>query len=164
MENQPTKLDVKYNEIYDSANRLQLLLPLFQQIGLSVEDATILSFIVLGNTAGETEPTLPEILKKIKLPRKNSKYDTTQLERFLQLIGKEIESFDKYGIVKMNTQELVRFSKNHKYITLYGMNVMPLTYKNMVRLLTTNPGYVISVILGVYDALGIILKFLKVIE
>jgi hypothetical protein len=158
------KVDVKYEEIYDSATRLQTIMPVLEQIGLNNEDITLMAYLVLGNTSGRNEPTLPEILKKVRLPRKKGKYDTAALSRYITMLGNEIASFDKYGIVKMNTQELVKFSQNHKYITVYGMKVMPLTYKNLVRLLTTNPDYVISVFLGIYEALGTILKFLGAIE
>lgn len=158
------KMDVKveYNDIFDSATRIQMVMPLAQQLGLSDEDVFLLAYVILGNTPTDKEPSLPDILKKIQLPKVKGQYDKEKLARYLKYIGNELKAFDQYGILRMDTKTLIKFSQNHKYLTVYGFNVLVPTYKNLVRLLTENPDYVISVLLGIHESLGTILDFLNV--
>ena len=150
------------NDIYDYENRWYMIEKVAESFGIDDITKILLEFIVMGNVS--TNATLPEILKKFKLPVKDAVYDRDKLIRWTDMIAKEMESLDKYGVLKMDSAQLIRESQNGKYLTIATMQIDYIVYYSIYKLLKEKPDYVIKVLFGVFEALRTILKFLEVKE
>ncbi len=158
MTEEKIKLEDIYDNIYDYENRWYLIEAFAKTIGLSNLDEIILKFVVMGNISDN--PDFFDVLKKIKLPTRKVKYNKDKLERWAGLIRNEMEALDKYGVLKMDTLTLLKESQNGRYVTVATMNINVLIYKSIYKILTDSPEYLLQVIYGVYDSLGMIVKFL----
>lgn len=156
MEN--VKAKVKWNDIYDSSNRTSLIFSVGKSMGLSEEDMELLVFMALGNTGGGN---LPEILRKMKLPKADFEYDKDKLEKYREHILKQMKDFDHYGILDMSQNEINKMAVNHKWLTVYSAKIDPVIYMSVYRLLKEKPEYVVSVMAGIRNALDVILNFIK---
>lgn len=157
------KVQIEHKQIHDYSMRLRTLTDLAKNMGISEDEMLILMFAVMGDLEDEDKIMLSNILKKVHLPRVKAKYNTDKLKRLIELLNRQLKSYaEDYGILNLETQEVLRMSRNGEYITVYGMKVLPYTLHRVIDLLDRNPDYAISILLGIYEALGRILKFLGV--
>ena len=158
MTEEKMKLDEIFNNIFDYENRWYLIEEFAKTIGLSNIDEIILKFVTMGNVSDN--PDFFDVLKKLKLPTREVKYNKEKVERWAKLIRNEMEALDKYGVLKMDTLTLLKESKNGRYVTVATMNINVLVYKSIYKILIESPQYLLQVIYGIYNSLGMIVKFL----
>ncbi len=148
--------------IYDYSNRWYLMEAIAGKFGVDKEALTILEFIVMGNP--DAAASLPDVLKKFKLPVKDGKYDVKKMQRWIDLIVRQMKDMDKTGVLDLDMMTVLRESKNGKYMTMGTVELDYVVYKSVYEILRNNPQYLVKVLLGVYEALGMILRFLGVEE
>ena len=157
------KVKIEHKQIHDYSMRLRTIMDIGKSMGLSEEETALLMFAVMGDLEDEEKLRVPDVLKKIKLPRVKAKYKTEKLKRWIELLNRQLKAYaEDYGILDLETKEVLRMSRNGEYITVFGVKVLPYTLHRLIDLLDRNPDYAISVLLGIYEALGKILKFLGV--
>lgn len=157
------KVQIEHKQIHDYSMRLRTIMDMGKSMGLSEEETALLMFAVMGDLEDEEKLRVPDVLKKIKLPRVKAKYKTEKLKRWIELLNRQLKAYaEDYGILDLETKEVLRMSRNGEYITVFGVKVLPYTLHRLIDLLDRNPDYAISVLLGIYEALGKILKFLGV--
>ena len=155
------KIEIAHKQIHDYSMRLRTIAEIGNSIGLSKDETTILMFAVMGDL--DKDYKLSEILKKVKLPQVNAKYNTEKLKKYIKYLNRQLKSIaNDYGILDLEKGEVLRKSRNGEYITAFGLQVTPYTLQRMIKLLDRAPDYAISTMLGIYEALGKILKFLDV--
>jgi len=156
------KLKDIFSDIYDYENRLYIVHEFAQMVGLDADLESILSFIVMGNIF--ENPSLPDILKKTKIPTVPVEYDKEKLKKWQDYLVRELKSLDKYGVLDMSKMEILKATKNGKYLTILSAKMLPLIYMSVLDIIERNPQYIVSVMYGVYKALGKILRFVGTVE
>lgn len=151
---------VEHSQLVDYENRIKTISTLAEMIGLNKEDALLLMFLTFGDTAENA--SLPDVIKKIKLPNVKGKYNKEKMKRYCRLIANRLKELDNYGIVDLDREAVLRMSRNKEYITVFGMEIIPIVYYNIYHLLVENPDYFVNVILGIKQSLDIIVKFLDI--
>ena len=150
------KVEIDKRDMVDFSNRMSTAVQIGNSIGLNRDDMSLLLFILMGDAK---EGNLNDILKKVKLPRVAKGYNREKLRKYCSMIAERMKEIDNYGILSMDKKELIRMSKNNEYITIFGMQVLPMVYADIYRILSINSDYAISTFLGIYEALGKILEF-----
>ena len=158
----PTKYSIKKTQVFDSSNRMAIAKTFFEEMGISDIDKYILAFLLKGNTSG-AEPSFPDILKKIYLPRvKISDFDRKNMLKWIDLLKRQLKELDSYGIADLEGQKLIKMAKNGKYISTFGMRIDPVVYRSIIEILERSPGYVLEVFLGVGLFIDMLADFLKI--
>jgi len=156
------KLKDIYDDIYDYENRLHIINEFAKMIGLDDELINILAFISMGNVF--SNPSLPDVLKKTKIPVVPVEYDKDKLKKWQEYLVRELKAIDKYGVLDMSKMEILKATKNGKYLTILSVKILPLIYMSVLSIIEKNPQYILSVMYGVYKALEKILMFLGATE
>lgn len=147
-----------FDDIYDYENRWYMIQEIAEAFGVAEIDKTILQFLVMGNVSPKSD--FYSVLKGLKLPVLNVQFDSAKVRRWADLLMNEMEALDKYGVLRLDTLTLLKESENGRYVTLATMRINALIYKSIYNMLLTNPEYLLQVIYGVYDKLGVLIKFL----
>ena len=147
-------------KIHDSETRIRGIHHLAELINLSNEDLTLLMFLVMGDPADNA--SLKDVLQRVKLPRVNAKYSSERLRYLCSLLADRMKDLDSYGVLNMQLDKVEKMSLNGEYMSLYGMDIMPLIYVNTWKMLSYKQDYVITTLLGLKEALDILLNFLDV--
>ncbi len=155
------KIEIHQKDMTDFSNRMSTAVQIGNSIGLARDDMSLLLFVLMGDAK---EGNLNEILKKVKLPRVHKGYSREKLRKYCTMLAERMKEIDSYGILSMDKNELIRMSKNGEYITVFGMQVLPMVYADIYRILSLNPDYAISTFLGIYEALGKVLEFMEAKE
>lgn len=146
-------------EAHDFSNRSHIILQFGKMIGLSNDDMSLLVFAAMGNP--EEQARLPDVLKKISLPKPEVTYDREKMLRFFEYIARALEFWRKSTVVDASTGRVVKNGISF-LTTPYGFSVAEIVYNSLINQLRNSPDYVISVLTGVYKALETILEFLEV--
>lgn len=160
MENE--KININKNDITDYENRINGILEISKLMNINNDDIKLLLFMAMGDVKDNV--TLTDILAKVKLPRIKSKYNKDKLRQYCTILANRMRELDNYGILDLDGKELLRRTKNKEYLTIYGIQILPLVYADIYRILSTNPDYAINTLLGIYASLGQILKYLEVLK
>ena len=157
------KIEIKHKQIHDYSLRMRTIYEVGRSLELSDDDVTLLLFASMGDLQDEDKILLSNVIKKIHLPKVSAKYNTEKLKRMIKLLNNQLKSIaNDYGILKLEDKEIIRRSRNGEYVTIFGVRMIPYTLKRVIALLDRNPDYAVSILLGIYESLGKILKFLEV--
>lgn len=152
-------MKIDQEKLVDYSTRFKSLATLMSEMNLSSGDQTILFFAIMG--VPDPDAKISDILKKITLPVHPMKADPEKINMWRDLIVERMRELDNYGILDLEQQDVVKHSRNGKYLTLLGMKIIPMTYWEFYRILMKNPEYAVSVLAGIRDALDVILEFLE---
>lgn len=151
---------VPFDKIIDSELRVQIIGHLAEMIGLNDDDLMVLWYLIMGDVKDIASPQ--EILKKIKLPRVRGKYNEKRMKELATMMADRMKELDQYGIIDLDANEIRKNSKNGQYITILGVEMMPLVYVNIWRMLSVKQQYMVDTLLGIKEAIDIIIKFLQI--
>jgi len=146
---------------HDFSNRTHSLVQIAKLIGLPDTDIEILLFLAMGNPEDKTN--LPDILKKISVPKvKVSEYNKEKLERYMKMLKNALMTWNNATVVDVASAKVSTLGSNDFITTPYGFQLSKIVYNSILHQLDKSPDYVLSVVLGVYKAMEEILKFLGV--
>lgn len=151
-----------WDDIYDYSSRWYLLEEVFKLFNFTGDEEKILHFLVAGNVSEKTD--MPDVLKKIKLPVGDIKFNKEKVKRWAKYLRKQMEDFDNFGVLRMDKAEILKMSLNGKYLTVATAKINVLVYQRIYELLDENPEYFLQILYGVWKSLGLIIQFLDMEE
>ncbi len=151
---------IEHDRLLDDSVRFSAMAAIAKQMNLTKEDLTILYFCVMGDLREDTD--LDRVLKKVRLPQKSVNVDRHRVNIYLGLLKSRMKELDKYGILDLEVNEVMKKSRNGEYMTIFGIKVIPMIYYQFYDALDKHPDYVVGTMIGIRDALDIILEFLGV--
>lgn len=154
------EIDIPLGKLTDSETRMRLIMDFGKAIGLEHDDIITVMFLALGDV-NDVSP-LNSILKKVRLPKAKSKYNREKMFSLASMLADRMKELDQYGILTVNPEQVLKRTRNGEYITVFGMETTPLVYHNVWRMLSVKQEYMADTLLGIKEALDLLIKFLQI--